>query len=110
MAHTKQIENERWAEFCSLFSNGNKGRLLSITLNDDETGYQLLAENLPLMGLDYDPIKKGDDMIVSLGKESLEFSHTIDAPVELWEYQNDMGVITSIEIIDQNNNKLILTF
>lgn len=96
MVKTKQIEGYSWLDYCSLFSNGNKRRLLNVAWDDDETGFQMLAEDMPLMGLDYDPINKGDDMIVSLGKDSLEFSHTIDAPVEMWELHNELGVITSV--------------
>ncbi len=110
MAQSKQIQIDKWIEYCGLFSNGNRGRLLNIIAMDLKSGYQVVAEGLPLMALDYDPIKKGDDMIVSLGRDSLEFSHTIMAPVELWEYHNEKGVVTSVEIIDQNNNKLILLF
>lgn len=49
-------------------------------------------------------------MVISLGGKSIAFSHTIDAPVELWETHDDKGVVTSMEIVDQNNNKVTLTF
>lgn len=110
MAGIKQIHADKWAEHCSLFTNGNKGRMVTITSLDNETGNLILAENSPLMAFDYDPIKKGDDMVISLGKDTLEYSHTIQAPIEFWETHDDSGEVTSIEIIDQMDNKVIVTF
>ncbi len=110
MAGSKQIQTERWIEYCSLFTNGNKGRPLNIITMDDKKAYRVLEEGLPLMAVDYDPVDKGDDMVVSLGKDSLEFSHTIEAPVEMRENRDEKGVVTSLEIFDQNNYKIILIF
>jgi hypothetical protein len=30
MAQTKKIDQERWLEFLSMFSNGNRGRMIAI--------------------------------------------------------------------------------
>lgn len=107
------VYNTHWSQVhthISLFTNGNKGGLVSITLFNTGASNETLAEELPFMAIDYDPIKKGDDMVISLGGESIAFSHTIDASVELWETHDDKGVVTSMEIVDQNNNKVTLTF
>jgi hypothetical protein len=110
MEKSKQIQIEDWIEHLSLFTNGNKGRLVSISTEDSEMGNNRLADKLPLMAIDYDPLKKGDDILISLGGESADFRHEINAPVEMWETHNDLGVVILMEIIDQNNNKVILAF
>lgn len=110
MTKTKQIPTERWLEHCSMFTNGNRGRILTLSSIDPETGYEVLAGEMPLFGIDYDPISKGDDMTISLGKNSPEFSHVVKAPVEFWESHDDNGVVEQIRIIDQNNGEINLTF
>jgi len=52
-------------EYLSLFSKFNKGRLVSITLLDYEIGDSKLAEDLSLIAIDYDLIRKGNNMIIS---------------------------------------------
>lgn len=110
MAGTKQIQIADWSDHTTLFTNGNKGRMVSISVTDAESVSRTLVEQLPFMAIDYDNIKKGDDMVISLGKNTLEFSHTVEAPVELFENHNDLGVVTSVKIIDQNNNNIVLDF
>jgi Ni2+-binding GTPase involved in maturation of urease and hydrogenase len=110
MAGTKQIRTENWVEHLSLFTNGNHGRKVSISVVDQTEGEEHIAKDLPLMAIDYDVISKGDDIVISFGGDSLAFSHTVEAPIELWETHNDKGVVTIMKIIDQNNNECILKF
>lgn len=106
MSITKQIQPENWIERVSLFTDDNRGRLVSITLCNIET----LIDEIPLMSVNYDSQLKGDDMVISVGVDSMKLNHIINAPLELWETQNDCGDVTSMEIIDYNNNEYILTF
>jgi hypothetical protein len=106
MSLTKQIRPENWIERVNLFTDDNKGRLVSITLCNSET----LIEEIPLMSINYDYQFKGYDMVISVGAGQMELNHIINAPLEFWETQNDCGDVTSIEIIDFNNNEYILTF
>lgn len=105
MSGKKQIKKEDWADRMVTFTNGNKGRNTSVVQEEGK-----LAENLPFMAIDFDPVKKGDDLVISLGEDTLVFSHTIENPKELYEIHNDLGVVTSMEIIDQANKKVILLF
>lgn len=106
MSITKQIRPENWIERVSLFTDDNRGRLVSITLCNLET----LIDEIPLMSINYESQLKGDDMVISVGVDSMKLNHIINAPLELWETQNDSGDVTSMEIIDYNNNEYILTF
>lgn len=38
MAQTKKIDQDRWIEFLSMFSNGNRGRMVAIEIVDMEIG------------------------------------------------------------------------
>lgn len=106
MRITKQILPENWTESVSLFTEGNKGRLMSISLCNIET----IIEEIPLMSVHYESQFKGRNMIISTGMNNLKMNHIISSPSELWETKNETGHITSMEIIDYNNNEYILTF
>lgn len=106
MSVTRQIMPENWIERVSLFTDDNRGRLVSITLCNSET----LIEEIPLMSVNYNSQLKGYDMVISVGMDYLKLNHIINAPLELWETQNERGDVTSMEIIDYNNNEYILTF
>lgn len=106
MSITKQIRPENWIERVSLFTDDNRGRLVSITVCNSET----LIEEIPLMGINYSSQFKGYDMVISVGVDCMKLNHIINAPLELWETQNESGDVTSMEIIDYYNNEYILTF
>jgi hypothetical protein len=110
MAQTNKIDKERWMEFLSIFSNGNRGRLISIEVTDMSIGDQIILDSKPLFAMDYDPVEKGNDLVITTGSDKLEFSHKIEAPVEIWELQNDNGKVTDLEIINQKGTKTIVLF
>ena len=110
MAINTQIPQEQWQDFFVTFSNGNQGRELSLEVFDSESGDQPAAKQGPLMAVDYDPVGKGNDIVISTGVDKIDYSHTIQAPVELWQAQHDSGQVGALEIIDQNNVKTILSF
>lgn len=106
MSNTKQIQPKNWLESVSLFTEGNKGRLVSISMCNTE----ILVEQIPLMSVDYNSQLLGLDMIISVGMGTMKLNHIIQSPLELWETRNEKGDVTSMEIIDFNNNEYILTF
>jgi len=110
MAQTKKIDQGRWSEFLSMFSNGNRGRLVAIDVADMAIGDQPLTDAAPLFAIDYDPANKGDDLVITTGRDDVDYSHTISAPVEIWESQDDNGKVVALEIINRNRSKTILAF
>ena len=110
MTLTRQIARDMWPEFCVTFSNGNRGRLLCIEVHQDDQGDNQVATSVPLLGVAYDPFAKGNDIVVTTGHEKEEFAHRIPAPIEVQELQTNVGQVTTLEIIDQNNTKTILSF
>lgn len=110
MAMNTQIEQPEWKDFFVLFSNGNCGRDLTMEVFDPETGSTGQAKQGQLMAVDYDPVGKGNDIVVTTGVQEIEYSHTIEAPVEVWQAQAESGQVAALEIIDQNNVKTVLSF
>jgi hypothetical protein len=110
MAINTQVPREEWKDFFVTFSNGNRGRMLSLEVLDSESGDSGQAKQGNLLAVDYDPVDKGNDIVVTTGVDEVDYSHTIEAPIEVWKAQQDDGEIASLEIIDQNNVKTILSF
>ena len=110
MAQTKKLDRERWSESLSIFSNGNRGRMRTIEAEDLEAGDQLLAQAVPLFAIDYDPADKGDDLVVTTGMDEVGYTHRISAPEEIWEYQDDLGRVMSLEVINRKGSKSLIIF
>jgi len=107
---TKKVPQERWQEFCTTFTNGNRGRLLSMEIIGDDVGDLNLAKSTPFAAIDFDSISKGNDFVISYGSEAPTTSHVIATPAELWEVQDVNGRVLSLQIIDLNGHKTILSF
>ncbi|KPK13070.1 MAG: hypothetical protein AMJ56_03650 [Anaerolineae bacterium SG8_19] len=107
---TKRIPQERWPEFCATFTNGNRGRLLSMEIIGDDVGDLSLTKSTPFAAIDFDSISKGDNFVISYGSEAPTTSHVITRPVELWETQDVKGRVVSLEIVDLDGHKTILNF
>ncbi len=110
MATNTQIAQTDWQDFFVMFSNGNRGRVVSLEVFDADSGTTGQARQGPLMAIDYDPVGKGNDIVVTTGVDEIEYSHTIPAPVEVWQEQLDDGQAAALEIIDQNNVKTVVSF
>ena len=106
---TKEIPAERWGEWCDLFTNGNRGRLIGIETVDIELGAQLLTDGVALVAVDYDPEGKGNDFVLSYGNEEAPSRHTVAGPVALWQAQDQNGVVVSFEIGDEHGGRTVVT-
>ncbi len=53
---------------------------------------------------------KGDDLVITTGRDEVDYSHKISAPVEIWELQDNNGKAVSLEVIDRNGAKTIIVF
>lgn len=106
---TKAIPVERWSEWCDLFTNGNRDRLIGIETVDAELGAEPLADGVALVAIDYDPEGKGNDFVLSYGDEQAPSRHTVAGPVALWQAQDQNGVVVSIEIEDEHGGRTVVT-
>ena len=110
MAINEQIPRDQWADYFITFSNGNRGRAVSLEVLDNDAGDSGVRQLGPLLGVHYDPVGKGNDIVVTTGKDDVDYSHTIGAPVQIWQAQHDSGQVASLEFIDENNVKTVLSF
>jgi len=93
-----------------MFSNGNRGRLMAIEIADMADGEQPLADAAPLLAIDFDPAGKGDDLVITTGRDEIDSTHKISAPLEIWESQDDNGKVMALEVIDRSGSKTIIAF
>jgi hypothetical protein len=104
------IDQAEWPEFFVAFSNANQSRLIAITVDDPGLGRSCLNDGVPLLALDYDPVDKGDDLVVSIGRESVEATHVIRSPTDVAELRDEQGTVTGLEIMDQGGATTRLLF
>ena len=106
---TKKILTEQWEEWCSTFTNSNRGRLVRIELISDALGVQSMVDGAALVALDYDPAGKGKNFVISYGDEAAPSSHIIAGSVALWQAQDENGVVVSLEIEAEDGSRTIIT-
>ena len=99
MSTKKQIKTSEWQERLQSFVSGNMGRTAAIAAEG-----MTIAENKALVSVDYDPLGKGNDLIITLRG----FTHSVNAPVELFITEESNGVISTLEVIDQNGISTLL--
>ena len=99
MSAKKQIEIAEWRDRLQLFVSGNKGRAVAIAAEG-----MTIVENKSLVSVDYDPKGKGNDIMIDLEG----FAHAVNTPVELYLTEESIGVISTMEIIDQNGSSNLM--
>jgi Family of unknown function (DUF5335) len=104
----KSVPSDRWGEFFDQFSDGNRGRHISIEILDSELGDEELIQNAPLMAMVYDPPKKGNKLTIETGKNEVTYAHTIDAPTEVLTGQDENGLMLAVQIRDATGLKTLI--
>jgi Family of unknown function (DUF5335) len=104
----KSIPSDRWVEFFDQFSDGNRGRHISIEILDSELGDQELIQNAPLMAMVYDPPTKGNKLTIETGKDEVTYAHTVDSPTEVLTGQDENGIMLAVQIRDGAGLKTLI--
>lgn len=99
----KNIPMSEWQERLATFTSGNRNRIAAVAANG-----MTVFEEKPFRDVEYDPIGKGNDIIITLGTDHELLTHTVNAPTELILHQEDNGEISTLEIIDQNGESTFL--
>ena len=94
----KQLQKNEWSERLQMVSSGNRGANALLV----EAG-ENIAENVPFRDIEYDPAKKGDDLVIAFGTGDNNLRHVVSSPVELYVYEDSNGVLTSVEIINKKS-------
>jgi len=104
----KSVPSKQWSEFFDLFSNGNRGRHISIEMISSDLGNENLIQNAPLRALIYDRPGKGDNLAIEVGKDEVTYSHTVNSPTEVWTGQSANGVMMALQIADTAGIKTLI--
>lgn len=104
----KSVSRERWGEFFDQFTDGNRGRHISIEIIDPELGDTELIKDAPLHAMVYDRPGKGDDLVIEVGKDEVNYAHTIDSPTEVLTGQNSNGVTLAVRISDAAGTQTLI--
>jgi Family of unknown function (DUF5335) len=104
----KSVPSERWVEFFDQFSDGNRGRHISIEILDSELGDEELIQNAPLMAMVYDPPTKGNKLTIETGKNEVTYAHTVDSPTEVLTGQDENGIMLAVQIRDGAGLKTLI--
>jgi len=104
----KSVPRERWGEFFDQFTDGNRGRRISIEIIGSEVGDAELIKNAPLHAMVYDRPGKGDDLVIEVGKDEVSYAHTIDSPTEVLTGQNSLGVMVALQISDAAGTQTLI--
>ncbi|MEJ2333723.1 MAG: DUF5335 family protein [Desulfobulbaceae bacterium] len=95
----KQIENEHWQKKLQTLTSTNRGRSAVISIHG-----MTIVENKPFDHVIYDPIRKGNDLVLALEG----FIHMVNEPVEIYMTHDSNGVVSTLEILGQNGEPTIL--
>jgi len=104
----KSVPRERWGEFFDQFTDGNRGRHISIEIIGSEVGDAELIKNAPLHAMVYDRPGKGDDLVIEVGQDEVTYAHTIDSPTEVLTGQNSNGVMIAVQISDAAGTQTLI--
>jgi len=105
---TKTLPHERWGEFFDQFSDGNRGRSISIESIDAELGDEELIQNASLMAIVYDRPDKGNALVIEVGEHEVTYAHTVEAPTEIYTGQDSLGRMIVISISDAAGTKTLI--
>jgi Family of unknown function (DUF5335) len=105
---TKSVPQARWGEFFDMFTNGNRGRHISIESIDPEFGDLELIKDAPLLSMVYDRPDKGNDLMIEVGVDEVFYTHTVDSPSEVMTAQNSVGEMVALSISDASGIKTVI--
>ena len=109
MSLNTQIPEAEWGEFFVSFSNGNRGREVTLEVFSSEEGAEGQFKQGKLLAVDYDPPGKGNRIVLTTGTTEIDYSHTVSDPVDVYRAQHDDGEIAALEIADGQGVKTVLS-
>ena len=102
---TQQVPVSEWLRFFNQFSKEHLGKSATIEVQDTGADKQVLADQLPLVGISADLKDNEKDITISLGGQpDSSFTHVISAPSSV-EFDNASLLIHSE---NQGTTRLIL--
>jgi hypothetical protein len=120
MSKRAQISHEHWSDYLDQVTAGNRGRRVSLDVVGQADGVPMHSPgrspvaigltDAPFLSIEYDPINKGNAIVISSGVGEGAYEHPIEGPVELTANLDPDGRLDSLEILDQNGARTKLNF
>jgi Family of unknown function (DUF5335) len=104
----KSLPRDRWGEFFDQFSDGNRGRHISIEMINSALGSEELIQNSPLIAVIYDHPRKRNDLVIEVGRDQMTVGHIVYSPTEVFMEQNSNGQIITICISDAAQSQTLI--
>ena len=107
---TQEILKEKWLSFFDQFTQSNRGRAIALEVANEEIGDETLVKQSPLASITYDPMTKGNDVVIAIGHDMVTYSHTVIAPKAIWVATDSSNQAIALEIVDHSGTQTILQF
>jgi hypothetical protein len=104
----KSVPSAQWGEFFDQFSDSNRGQRISIKSIDLELGDRELIHGVPLIAMVYGCPGKGDDLVIEVGQNEVNYAHTVDSPTEVLTREDPNGLILTVWINDAAGTKTLI--
>ncbi len=105
----RKIPKNRWSSYFAQFTHGNRGRPIRINRFEGGSQEKTLEEELPFLSANYDPHHDGL-LSIAAGQERIEYEHPVKSPQQVWVAQDTEGSAKSMEILDADGNRTVVTF
>lgn len=112
MSKTHEIPHERWGDYLNALSNREKERPVRIQVEGRELGDQVVAHDLPLMGISLERkgSEKGAIEVTLADREAIKLTHLIAAPERVYVEENDAGEVQVLDIESREQVKTLIFF
>jgi len=115
MGKRNQIDQDNWSDYLGEVASKKRGWLVAVEVIGPKEVLTkpevvLPAMGSPLLALEYEPITKGNAIILSVGEVTVDYEHAVNEPVELVENPGADGRLSSLEILDRNGVRTKLNF
>ena len=107
---TREIPRDEWLSFFDEFSRQHEGWLVTVEVLAGESGAQLEAHDLPLVGITTDSHGNSETIAIIVGQTIDDHvTHTISEPAQVWLEETDEGAHQALQI-ESANEKTIIRF
>lgn len=108
---TIEVTRDDWTSFFDTFSRQHEGWFASLEVLGDDVGAQREVDELPLEGISVNAGENAESLIISFGKTPEDHvTHTVERPRHVWVNQTVEGAHESLEIEEEDNQKILLRF
>ena len=105
----KQIKRADWPAFADQFSRNNQGRPVGVEIVSQALGDERVAEEAPLVAIDFDHQGRGT-FLITVGQGERTMTHPITVPETVWLRSDQDDKALALEIVAGDRSQTILRF